>query len=353
MKTGTPLTTDRQRWLAVVRRDPDADGRFCYAVRTTRIFCRPSCPARRPRRSHVEFFPSHLEAARAGYRPCRRCTPDALSSRARAQARVATACRLIATSDEPLDLRRLAAAVGLSRFHFHRLFTSTTGITPRAYAAAQRGSRVRTALTKGATVTEAVFDAGYGSSGRFYEAAEGLLGMRPAAFRAGGRGQSIRFAVGQCDLGALLVAATSRGVCAISLGDDAETLVRGLQKRFPEAALVGNDARFERWMAAVVGFVQTPRVGLDLPLDVRGTAFQERVWQALRAVPFGRTTTYTALARRLRMPRAIRAVAGACAANPVAIAIPCHRVVRVNGGLAGYRWGIERKRALLARESRA
>jgi AraC family transcriptional regulator of adaptative response/methylated-DNA-[protein]-cysteine methyltransferase len=248
------------------------------------------------------------------------------------------------------SLASLAESAGMSRFHFHRTFKAVTGITPRAYAAANRARRVRKALRRGASVTEAIYDAGFSSSGRFYEASTAVLGMTPARFRANGAGTSIRFAVGECSLGSVLVAATEKGVCAVLLGDDPDHLVRELQDRFAEAQLVGADPDFEDLVAKVVGLVEAPRVGLELPLDVRGTAFQRRVWEALRAIPAGSTATYTQIAQRIGAPSAVRAVARACAANPVAVAIPCHRVVRTDGNLAGYRWGVERKRALLERE---
>ena len=269
---------------------------------------------------------------------------------ARQRQAVTRACRLIERSDELPSLDRLAAAAGLSRFHFHRVFKRLTGVTPKAYADGQRARRVRDGLAAGASVTAAMYGAGFNSSGRFYASAAARLGMRPSVARAGGAGTTIRFAVGQCSLGAVLVAATEVGVCTIALGDDPDRLVRALQDRFPKAALAGGDAGFERWVAAVVGLVEQPALGLDLPLDIRGTAFQLRVWEALRAIPPGETASYAQVARRIGQPGASRAVAAACAANPVAVAIPCHRVVRTDGSLSGYRWGVQRKAALLERE---
>ena len=266
---------------------------------------------------------------------------------------VAGLCRHIESAERAPTLDALAARAGLSAWHLHRVFKAVTGLTPRAYAAAHRAARVRRELGRGASVTEAYHGAGYASSGRFYAEADAVLGMTPSAFRAGGADSTIRFAVGQCTLGAILVAQSERGVCAIGLGDDPDALLRDLQDRFPRARLVGGDAGFERLVARVVGCVEAPRIGLDLPLDVRGTAFQQRVWQALRDIPPGRTVSYTELARRIGAPQAVRAVAGACAANPLAVAIPCHRVVRHDGALSGYRWGVERKRALLEREADA
>ena len=264
---------------------------------------------------------------------------------------VAAACRRIADSEPPPSLAALAAEADLSPFHFHRIFKAATGLTPRAYAEAHRAGRVRTELARGRSVTEAIYDAGFSSNSRFYERADRVLGMKPGSFRDGGAGTTIRFAVGQCLLGAILVAQSERGVCAILLGDDAERLVQDLQDRFPKACMLGGDAAFESVVARVVGMVEQPALGLDLPLDIRGTAFQQRVWQALQQIPPGKTATYSAIAERIGAPRAVRAVARACAANPLAVAIPCHRVVRRNGELSGYRWGIDRKRTLLDREA--
>ncbi|WP_286798423.1 bifunctional DNA-binding transcriptional regulator/O6-methylguanine-DNA methyltransferase Ada [Pandoraea sp. 64-18] len=345
--------TDDAKWAAVAARDKQADGEFFYAVRTTGVYCRPSCGARLARRENVTFHADSAAAERAGFRACKRCQPALGASGAR-QARhaalVSAACRQIEAAEVPLRLDALAAEAGLSPHYFHRLFRAITGVTPRAYANARRAERVRDILSAAESVTSAYYDAGFNSNGRFYASADTLLGMKPAAYRAGGKAESIRFAVAQCSLGALLVAATPRGLCAVSLGDDPDTLVKALQDRFPHAELVGADPEFERWVAQVVGFVESPRVGLSLPLDVRGTAFQQRVWQALREVPAGATASYTQIAERIGAPRAVRAVAQACASNPLAVVIPCHRVVRHDGALSGYRWGVERKRALLAHE---
>ena len=267
-------------------------------------------------------------------------------------AAVERACRAL-EAEQPPDLSTLAEQAGMSRFHFHRVFKAATGITPKAYADALRASRARQQLKQSASVTDAMYDAGFNSSGRFYEAAPAILGMTPTAFRKNGEGVDIRFAVAQCSLGALLVAASDTGICEIALHEDPEQLVRNLQDRFKAARLIGADAQFEDWVAAVVGFVEDPSRGLDLPLDVRGTAFQRRVWQALRESPVGETATYTDIAERIGSPRAVRAVARACATNNIALAIPCHRVVRTDGSLAGYRWGIDRKRELISREALA
>lgn len=349
--TSPRYLTDDARWAAVTSRDKAADGQFYYSVRTTGVYCRPSCGARHARRENVAFHADTAAAERAGFRPCKRCKPDQAGLDAHHAVLIADACRQIDTAETPPRLETLAHAAGLSPHYFHRLFRAITGVTPRAYASARRAERVRSALPAADSVTSAYYDAGFNSNGRFYANADALLGMKPSTFRAGGQAESIRFAVAQCSLGALLVAATERGLCAISLGDDPEALVHELQDRFPKAQLVGADGEFERWVAQVVGFVESPQVGLSLPLDVRGTAFQQRVWQALRDVPPGTRASYAEIAERIGSPRAVRAVAQACASNTLAVAIPCHRIVRQDGALSGYRWGVERKRTLLAREA--
>ncbi|HMV19323.1 MAG TPA: bifunctional DNA-binding transcriptional regulator/O6-methylguanine-DNA methyltransferase Ada [Rhodocyclaceae bacterium] len=347
--TSSPPTAADPRWAAVQARDGTADGHFWYAVTTTGVFCRPSCPSRRPRPEHVRFFDSAAAAREAGFRPCLRCHPDTLADPH--VALIATVCRAIEAAETPPSLQALSVLAGLSAGHLQRVFKAATGLSPRAYAAALRAGRVRTGLAAGAPVTHAVLDAGFGSTGRFYARSAQVLGMAPAAWRAGGAGEDIRFAVGACELGALLVAASPRGICALSLGDDPDALVRALQDRFPRACLVGDDPAFATWVSRVAGYLQAPRDGLALPLDLRGTAFQLRVWHALQGIPPGVTISYAELARRVGAPRAVRAVAGACAANPVALAVPCHRVVRSDGSLSGYRWGVERKAALLTREA--
>lgn len=344
------------RWAAVLARDAAADGRFVYSVRTTGVYCRPSCGSRRARPENVRFHEDAAAAERAGFRPCKRCRPrQAVAPRRQAEI-VTRACRTIEHAETPPSLESLARAASLSPFHFHRMFKAVTGLTPRAYAAAHRQRRLRERLDPAGdvrTVTEAIFDAGFNSSARAYAQASDTLGMTPAAYRAGGPAARIRFAVGQCSLGAILVAQSERGLCAILLGEDPESLVQDLQRRFPKAELLGGDAAFEQVVATVVGFIEAPQLGLDLPLDIRGTAFQQRVWRALRELPPGTTTSYAELARRIGVPSATRAVAGACAANVLAVAIPCHRVVRTDGSLSGYRWGVERKRRLLELEAAA
>ncbi|UIN54018.1 bifunctional DNA-binding transcriptional regulator/O6-methylguanine-DNA methyltransferase Ada [Pseudomonas kribbensis] len=353
MKTlSTSLNTENDpRWAAVVARDPRADGQFVYAVKTTGIYCRPSSLARLPKPQNVEFFDTAEEAEAAGYRPSKRASKDQTEVAAQHAATVAAACRQIEASDSLPALNDLAETAGLSAFHFHRVFKAATGLTPKGYAAAHRSRRVRQRLADGGSVTEALYDAGFNSNSRFYEAADQVLGMKPGDFRAAGQNNDIRFAVGQCSLGAILVAQSARGICAILLGDDPHQLVCDLQDQFRRANLIGADAEFEQLIARVVGFIEAPAIGLDLPLDVRGTAFQERVWQALREIPVGSTASYADIALRIGSPKAVRAVAQACGANSLAVAIPCHRVVRSDGNLSGYRWGVERKRELLLRET--
>lgn len=346
-------TASDPRWAAVVARDPAADGTFFYSVKTTGVYCRPSCAARAANPENVAFHRTAADAERAGFRPCKRCKPDQAPRVEQHAAMVAELCRFIEGAERLPTLGELAKRSGLSAYHLHRVFKDITGLTPKGYAAAHRARRLRQELDRGATVTDAIYGAGYGSNGRFYAESDRVLGMTPTDYRAGGAGTTMRFAIGECSLGSILVARSDRGVCAILLGDDPERLVRDLQDRFPQADLVGGDGAFEKVVAEVVGFVEAPRVGLDLPLDVRGTAFQQRVWQALREIPAGRTMSYTEVARHIGAPKSVRAVAQACAANALAVAIPCHRVVRNDGALAGYRWGVERKRALLEREADA
>ena len=349
---GRYLSSD-DRWNAVVRRDPQADGSFFYSVRTTGVYCRPSCAARLARRENVQFHNTCAEAERAGFRACLRCQPNGLSLNERHAATVAAACHTIETAEEAPHLSTLAKAAGMSRFHFQRVFTRMVGLTPKAYANAQRAERLRQMLPKSSTVTEAIYAAGYQSNSRFYAESTEMLGMAPQKFREGGPGEILRFAVGRCSLGLVLVAKSEQGVCAILLGDDADELTRELSHRFPQAQLSPGDEAFQQTIAEVIRFVEAPQRGWKLPLDVRGTAFQQRVWRALQGIPVGTTASYTDVAERMGSPKAVRAVAGACAANPIAVAIPCHRVLRADGSLSGYRWGVERKRSLLSREAKA
>jgi AraC family transcriptional regulator of adaptative response/methylated-DNA-[protein]-cysteine methyltransferase len=344
------ITENDPRWAAVVARDPKAG--FFYSVKTTGVYCRPYCAARLARPENVQFHRTCQDAEKAGFRPCKRCKPDRASPVEHAE-KIASACRLIESSETPPSLELLAQHVGLSAYHFHRVFKAATGLTPKGYASAHRANLVRKSLNKSETVTGAIYDAGYNSNSRFYETSNQVLGMTPSNYRAGGAQTDIRFAVGKCCLGSILVAQSDRGICAIFLGDDPDPLVRELQDQFPKANLIGGDAGFERLVAKVIGFVEAPALGLDLPLDIRGTAFQQRVWQSLRKIPAGSTASYTEVAKLIGAPNSARAVAQACGANALAVAIPCHRVLRNDGALSGYRWGVERKRALLEKEANA
>lgn len=352
-KASLPDTTaqDERRWARVLARDAAADEAFVYAVKTTGVYARPSASARLPRRENVVFFENAAAAEAAGYRASRRRSADQSVAAAQRADTVAQACRLIDASEFQPALDALAAQAGMSSFHFHRVFKAETGLTPKAYALASRARRLRGELGASATVTDALYGAGFNSNSRFYDSAANLLGMRPSDYRDGGHNADIRFAVGQCSLGAILVAQSGQGLCAILLGEDPDTLVRDLQDLFRKARLIGGDAQFEQLMAQVVGFIEAPALGLKLPLDVRGTAFQERVWQALQKIPPGSTASYAEIAQAIGAPKAVRAVSQACGANRLAVAIPCHRVVRHDGALSGYRWGVERKRELLAREA--
>ncbi len=351
-KAKAAASRDDAMWAAVVARDASFAGQFYIAVKTTGIYCRPGCPARLPKRTNVRFFDTRHEAERADFRPCKRCKPDQPGLDEVHAAKVAQACRLIETAEEAPKLDTLAETVGLSPYHFHRIFKQAVGVTPKAYAIAQRNKRVRAELGSSDTITAAIYDAGFNSNGRFYANASEVLGMAPTDFRKGGAGQDIRFAIVACWLGLVLIAASKKGVCAILFGDDPEALRHDLQKQFPRARLIDGDKDFERLTAKVVAFVENPAKGLDLPLDIRGTAFQHRVWESLRCIPVGSTASYAEIAEKIGTPKAVRAVAQACATNRIAVAIPCHRVVRSDGALSGYRGGVERKRALLAKEAK-
>jgi len=349
-ETAAKKTESDPRWAKVQTRDRNFDGQFVYAVKTTGVYCRPSCPARPAKPQNVTIYDSSAEARKDGFRACKRCNPDGQSRDTENAALVEKACRIIEQSDEPPSLADLADAVELSPGYFHRIFKTATGLTPGDYAKAKRTERVRSGLARSPSITKAMYDAGFNSSGRFYEKSSAMLGMTPSKFRNGGADEEIRFAVGECSLGSILVAASAKGIAAILLGDDPNALVEDLQDSFPKAKLVGADPSFEALVAQVVGLIETPANRFDLPLDVRGTAFQQRVWKALTRIPSGKTASYSDIARKLGEPKATRAVAGACAANKIAVAIPCHRVVRNDGALSGYRWGVARKSALLERE---
>jgi AraC family transcriptional regulator, regulatory protein of adaptative response / methylated-DNA-[protein]-cysteine methyltransferase len=346
-------TLQDPRWPKVLARDASCDGQFYYAVRTTGVYCRPSCAARPARPENVSFYATGALAQANGFRACKRCKPDGAAPAAQQAAMVARLCRYMEQAPTTPTLAALAAQAALSPYHLHRVFKSVTGVTPKAYAVAHRAQQLRGHLQRlDATVTDAVYDAGYQSSGPFYAKANAMLGMTPSTYRAGGKGLAVQYAVAPCALGRVLVAQSTRGVCAVLLGDEDEAMVQDLRHRLPHATLKLGDASFNRLMALVLRFIDAPRLGLNLPLDVRGTAFQQRVWQALQTIPPGQTLSYAEVAARIGSPQAVRAVAGACAANALAIVIPCHRVLRSDGTLSGYRWGVERKRALLALEAK-
>ncbi|WP_375408389.1 bifunctional DNA-binding transcriptional regulator/O6-methylguanine-DNA methyltransferase Ada [uncultured Methylobacterium sp.] len=350
-ETSGPAATEAACRKALADRDPSADGLFVYSVRSTGIYCRPSCPARRARPENIAFHATCAEAEAAGFRPCRRCRPNEASLAERHAEAVTRACRQIEAAETMPDLAGLARVAGMSPFHFHRVFSHVAGITPAAYGEACRARRLAALLPAAGSVTEALYEAGFGAPSRFYDRAKDRLGMTPSRYRTGGLGARIRFAVGACSLGAILVAATETGICAILLGDDPDALLRDLQDRFPKAEIVGGDPDFEALVAQVVGLVEAPARPVALPLDIGGTAFQQRVWEALRRIPPGTTATYAQIAGAIGQPGAVRAVGLACGANALAVAIPCHRVVRSDGSLSGYRWGIARKRDLLDREA--
>ena len=342
------FSTDESRWQAVVDRDPGADGVFFFAVRTTGVFCRPSCASRAPRRENVEFFASTAAAEQAGFRPCKRCQPTSLP---RELAIVERACKVLdADPQQRLTLAQLSDAVHVSPFHLQRLFTRIVGISPRQYQAAQRAGVLRDALQRGRDVTRATHDAGFGSPSRMYEAVPAELGMTPSAYRRQGAGLTVRYATADTPLGTVLVAATDKGVCKIAFGDDASALVEQLDADFARAERIEDAAKMEPFIAQVRAYLQGTRERFDLPLDIGATAFQRRVWDALRRIPYGQTRSYSDIAESLGSPRAVRAVANACASNPVALAIPCHRVIGKDGAIAGYRWGRPRKEALLETE---
>ena len=345
----TNLIPDELLWDKVIRREP---GDFLYAVTTMGVFCRPGCPSPRPLRKNVRFFRTVAEAEAAGFRACKRCDPKGERARL-AQDVVRDACAFIEASDDMPSLEALAKRSGYSRFHFLRMFRDHTGLTPRSYAEGVRARRLHDALADGERVADAVAGAGYGSESRVYEKADTLLGMTPGAARRGGEGEVIRTAFADCPFGRLLVGATETGVCFIGFAEPDAALLGDLRRRFPRARLHADDAALVATVRAVLDFIAEPKQSLDLPLDLRGTAFQLRVWRTLVGIPPGETRTYAELAAMIGNPRAVRAVARSCATNPVSLAVPCHRVVGSDGDLTGYRWGVPRKRALLERERQA
>lgn len=344
---------DQKRWEALVERDSCADGAFVYGVVTTGICCRPVCSSRLPNRENVRFFDTYRDAEQAGFRPCKRCDPSAPDGQTTHREAVVRACKLIEESVDSPSLADLANAVGFSPSYFHRLFKKAVGLTPKQYTTAVRSKRVRASLQTESTVTDAIYEAGFASSSRFYDEATNTLGMKPSEYQNGGRGASIRFAVAPCYLGWVLVASTAKGICAVDFGDDPKMMEQSLRTRFSKAEFVDADPSLLAWVAQILAFLESPRDPFELPLDIEGTAFQQRVWLALQELPPGSTATYSDIAARIDNPKAARAVAHACASNRIAVAIPCHRVVRSDGGLGGYRWGVERKRRLLEREAKA
>jgi AraC family transcriptional regulator of adaptative response/methylated-DNA-[protein]-cysteine methyltransferase len=357
MASEPKLILNDTKWRAVLRRDSSRDREFVYAVRSTGIYCRPSCPSRRPRRAQVAFFAVPVAAERAGYRPCRRCKPNLAAGNGRhAQAAAVVAlCRAIEQDpDRPAKLAALAQQAGTTTHRLHRAFRSVLGITPRQFADALRLRRLKGRLQLGVDVTTALYDAGYGSASRLYERANAQLGMTPATYGKGGKGMDIAYTIEECALGKVLVAATARGVSAVYLGSEEQPLERELKAEYPNAALRRDANSLGPWVRAIV--MHLGRGGerrLDLPIDVEATAFQRRVWEELRKIPYGATRTYSQVARAMGRPSAVRAVARACATNPVSIVVPCHRVIREDGALAGYRWGLDRKKALLEHEQSA
>jgi len=343
-------TLDDPRWLDVKTHNAAADGRFWFAVATTGVFCRPGCGARTPRPENVRFFDSIAAAKAAGFRACKRCLPEGLSDAQANRVLVEAACRRIDAAEREPTLAELAAGAGMSPFHFQRMFKATLGVSPKQYARARRQHRVRERLDAGSDVTTAMHDAGFASASRFHADARDQLGMAARTRRDGARGERIRYALGDSSLGRVLIAATDRGLCALLFGDDDAALVADLHARFARAECISDDAVLARHFADVIALVDDPARGLDLPLDIRGTVFQQKVWSALRRIPAGTTVSYSELAAQIGAPDAARAIAGACAANPLAVAIPCHRVVRADGALSGYRWGMQRKKKLLQRE---
>lgn len=345
--------TDESQWQAVLTKDARFDGQFVFAVSSTGIYCRPSCPSRRPRRDRVSFFQLPEGAEQAGFRACRRCHPrDMRVGDPRTQI-ARQVCRIIEENQgEPITLAKLSGHVGVSAFHLQRTFKSIMGITPRDYAETCRVNRFKQGVRKGEAITNAMYDAGYGSSSRLYESASSQLGMTPATYGKGGRGAVINYAIAETPLGRLLVAATDKGVCSVMLGDSDSALKADLLKEFPAAEIRPDEKPLRTSVNAIVEHLKSKSPRIDLPLDIQSTAFQRQVWEQLRAIPYGQTHSYSEVAQAIGQQKAVRAVARACATNPVALVIPCHRVIREDKSLGGYRWGLERKKKLLEREAR-
>lgn len=351
MNANCHFESESSRWQAVTQRNPAANGKFVYAVTTTGIYCRPACPSRMPNRENVRFFDCWQMAQTAGFRPCKRCTPQISQVPDATVEIIARACRLIESAERELSLTCLAKAVGLSPYYLHRRFKKVVGVTPKQYAMENRSTRARSYLQQDFAIADAAYEAGYESSSQFYKMAADSLGMKPSVYQKGGGKMSIRYAIVRSYLGWVLVAMTERGICKIDLDDSRAVLEARLKAEFPEAKLQGDAPEFEEIISQTLTFLETPERNFELPLDIQGTAFQRQIWAKLQSIPPGSTVSYAELAKQIGNPKAARAVARACAANHIAVAIPCHRVVRGDGNLAGYRWGIERKQALLARES--
>jgi AraC family transcriptional regulator, regulatory protein of adaptative response / methylated-DNA-[protein]-cysteine methyltransferase len=338
-------------WRATLARDSQADGSFVLAVRSTHIYCRPSCPARRPLRRNVTFFRTREEAEKQGYRPCLRCRPNEISASVALVQRAAS--HLAESSEEGVRLGALAKQLGTTQATLRRAFLQVTGINPRELAEALRIKRFKAMLRAGRSITDALYETGYGSSSRVYERSNAQLGMTPGAYRKGGQGMKIGYSIAKSPLGKVLVAATDRGVSAVYLGDAEGTMIAELRKEYPRAEIEPATDSFQRWVGEIVQRIEGKQPRLELPLDLQATAFQRRVWQELQRIPRGRTRTYSQVAQSLGQPKAVRAVARACATNPVSVVVPCHRVIREDGALAGYRWGLSRKEQLLAQERAA
>ena len=352
MKTSKLFSTEESRWAAVVDRDRSADGCFYYAVQTTGVFCRPGCSSRLPKRRNVAFFSTPAEAESAGYRSCKRCRPKVVSANERTEKLIVASCRAIEQSEKPISLTDLAAAAGLSTYHFQRLFKKIVGLTPKQYGSTHRAKRFRGLLRSSLSVTDALYSAGYGSSSRLYEKTKEDLAMQPKAYKNGAKGIKIQYDFARCFLGWVLVAATERGICAVELGDDPATLSVQLRDHFPKADLEKAGSGFASLIQAVISFIQEPKSSSNLPLDIQGTAFQQKVWSALGKIKPGCTANYAEIAEVIGNPNAVRAVASACGSNKLAVLIPCHRVIYKDGRTGNYRWGVERKQLLLAHEKK-
>ena len=348
--TDTKFNTDNARWKAVVDNNSNADGTFYYAVITTGVYCRPSCTSRLPNRANVEYFTTYNDAEKAGYRACKRCNPTSDSKVLEIEKKIIHACRIIEESETHLKLDELAARVKLSPYHFHRVFKKIVGVTPKQYASRNQSQRFQKSLKTSPSITDAIYSAGFGSSGSAYDKTHDQIAMRPKDYRKGGIGITITYGLAHCFLGWVIVAATDRGICAIEFGDDPDTLPDQVQTRFPNARLKKADVGFASLIKEVVDFIKAPEEQFQLPLDIQGTAFQQRVWNVLRQIKPGKTLSYSDVANRIGNPNAVRAVASACASNKLAVVIPCHRVISKDGKVSGYRWGTERKKMLLESE---